>query len=126
MMKSDIYNGYTINIPSPDGLVHLHCLEHKPGKLEMVQITIGKSGSSLTAWADGLARMITVALRHSDLSDILSELSLISSDKAVLSAQQTPIRSAVDAVFYGLLRYRHVTSKSKTYYPPRLTQPDVW
>lgn len=120
-----IRNSYSIRVPSPDGTIFVHCIEKSPGILEEIDINIGKSGSSVLAWANGLSRMINLALKHQSLSDILSELSLISSDKSVYGSI-TNVTSGVNAVFQALVRYNNLHSTNKPYTPPKVSIPERW
>lgn len=121
-----IRDSYTIRVPSPDGEIFVHCTEDHAGKLDHIVINIGKAGSSVAAWADGLARMITFSLRHIPLEDILSELSNHSSSKSVFSVRHQNINSGVDAVFRALLMYRNIKTTNRIYREPQLSIPANW
>ena len=127
MTSKAIRNSYTIKVPSPDGTVFVHCIESAPSILEEIDINIGKAGASVSAWADGLKRVINLSLRTSPLSDVLVQISNISSDKSTLSPRRSNIRSGVDAVFYALMVYRNTTSPTfSEYSPPKVTVPKRW
>lgn len=123
-----ITNAYTLRVPSPDGEIFVHCDEDGDGKLIRVLINIGKAGSAVTSWADGLARVITLSLRFYDLTTILEELSENRSDRFVFSTTRVKIRSGVDAVFHALLMYRNLKSAAirTEYAPPMMTIPENW
>lgn len=126
-MNLPLRNSYTIRVDSPDGAVFVHCIESAPANLEEVQISIGKTGSSVRAWADALAQMITASLRSSTLEDILVRLSSISTDKSVLNSRLVKVRSGPDAVFQALMLYKGIHNSSATIYrPPAMSVPAVW
>lgn len=117
-------NSYTIRVDSPDGAVFVHCIESAPARLEEVQITIGKTGSSVRAWADALAQMITASLKAHDLTDILVRLSNLSTDKSVLNSRLVKVRSGPDAVFQALMLYKSIhADKAPIYRPPSMVLP---
>jgi hypothetical protein len=111
ILNPNIFSGYSIHVLSPDGPVYVHCTEDHTGRLNHVIINIGKAGSPLHAWADSLSRMITAALPHKDLQDILAELSNITSIKAIRTDRGIYVKSGPDAVYYALVLYMQ-TKKS--------------
>lgn len=120
-----ITNAYTIKIQSPEGAIFVHCNEDINGKLDSVMINVGKAGSTVSSWANGLSRMISIALRSTDLSEILTQLSNNSSDRSVLATNKIFIKSGVDAVFHALLMYKNL--KVIPYHRlPSLSIPPQW
>lgn len=126
-LANSALNAYTIKVPSPDGQIFVHCHEDVNGELCRVMINIGKCGTSVASWADGVARMLTLALKTSDLSTILEELSNNSTSKSVMSSGKFQIRSGIDAIFHALLMYRNMKATMiRTSRPPSLTIPRDW
>lgn len=119
---NNIRDSYTIRVPSPDGVLYVHCIEGAPGKLDEIDINVGKAGSSVSAWAEGVKRLINLSLLSSSLSDVLSNISNISSDKSIKH-----IRSGTEAVFYALMIYRNLhPAPSREYFPPTVSVPKKW
>lgn len=125
-LPANLFNSYTIRVPSPDGSMFVHCHEDQKGNLCRVLINIGKTGTSVSSWADGVARMITLALKTSDLSHILDELSNITTSKFVMASGRYQIKSGIDAIFHALLMYKNMKSVSPEVRPPSLTIPSDW
>ena len=126
-MHTTLRNAYAIRVPSPDGVMFVHCIEND-NKLEEIQISIGKTGSSVRAWADGLARMLTLSLKYNDINNILVELSSITTDKSVLNSKRMHIKSGPDAIFNALMMYRALVLENDTpiYKPPTMVIPSGW
>jgi len=117
-------NAYSIRVPSPDGVVTVHCTEEN-GHLDHIIINIGKAGHSVASWADALSRVVTIALRQNDLSVVLEALSNISSGKSTYFNNQY-VKSAPDAVFRALLMYRNLKTPKNEPTPPRASIPANW
>ena len=95
---------YTVKTQTPDGTLFTTVIEEL-GAPRQVILTIGKSGFSLQAWADALARAISLALRSGlSLQAVISEVSNISTDRKTFS-NGAVIRSGPEGVAYALLQY---------------------
>jgi len=126
-LTANIFNSYSIRVPSPDGTMFVHCHEDHSGNLIRVLINIGKTGTSASSWADGVARMITLALKSQDLSTILDELSNITSAKFVLGSGKYQIKSSIDGIFHALLMYRNMkVQPNREIRAASLTIPRDW
>ena len=94
----------TIKVPTPDGTMYV-CISDYEGRPWRVDITIGKAGSALMAWAHSLARLCTMALQGSaSLDDLINELAGVTSDKLTMN-QRTEVRSGPEGVAIAFLRY---------------------
>ena len=105
LQRPEVLHGVTIKVAAPEGKVYITINEHE-GKAVEVKVTIGKGGTMLAAWADALARVITLGL-HSDLDihSMLAEISGITSDRARRDLKGVTIRSGPEAVAYAIMAY---------------------
>ena len=97
----------TIKVHTPDGTLFVSVVEsddesHAP---RQVILHIGKSGHSLQAWADALARVVSLALRSGlTLQSVITEVSNISTEHRALS-NGVSIRSGPEGLAHALLLY---------------------
>ena len=104
-LSSEVFAAYSFRIRAPSGTMFLVANESE-GKLDNVQIYIGKTGSNLYAYVNAIADLINVALANgASLEDIISTLSNLTSDKVVYN-ENTPVRSDIDAIVFAFLRYK--------------------
>ena len=96
----------SIRVYAPEGTLFVNITEDSHGKPVHVEMIIGKAGSLLNAWVNACARMITVMLRHHNLSVIIEELSLITSDKMRTTPKGITCHSGPEAVVLALLIYQ--------------------
>ena len=98
------YDSIVPAVDTPDGKMFVIVLEQE-GAPRGVLIEIGKSGTSVRAWADALARIVTLALRSGlGIERIIEEVSNITTDRLVRS-RGTRIRSGPEGFAFGLLLY---------------------
>lgn len=107
-LDQEVYNTITGKVRTPDGTMFVIVLEDKEGKPCGIHINIGKAGSSLNAWANATAALVTRMLGAGiGLNDVIKELSEMTSDKTVLTGENhVPIRSGPDGLCYALMMYR--------------------
>lgn len=105
--NKNIFDSVTYQIPSPSGDVNVIIVEDSPGNIYMVTILVGKSGSEVRAMCDALSRMITSSLKIKSLTEVIDELSSITSDK-FRDMRGIKVRSIPEAVFVALHRYSNM------------------
>lgn len=94
----------TIKVLTPDGTLYVSIAE-QDGKPTRVLISIGKAGSRLAAWADAVARLLTMLVKRDvEVSQLIAELSAISSDGFRMHGQ-TEIHSGPEGVAKALILY---------------------
>lgn len=94
----------TIKIKTPDGTLFVTIAEQESAPRQVI-LHIGKSGHSLQAWADALARVVSLALRSGlTLQSIIAEVSNISTDRKAFF-NGTSIRSGPEGLAHALLMY---------------------
>lgn len=94
----------TIKTHTPDGTLFTTIVEELDAPRQVL-LNIGKSGHSLQAWADALARVITLALRSGlTLNSIIAEISNISTERRSFS-NGTTVRSGPEGLAHALLKY---------------------
>lgn len=108
LARPDVLTGYTAKVQSPDGTLFVTVCESQ-GKSEFernaneVHLHIGKSGASVQAWAEAVARVTTLALRAGvPLESIIEEVSNIATDRI---SPTGGARSGPEAFGFGLLRF---------------------
>lgn len=117
------FDSVNFNITAPEGDVNIIINEASPGKIYNIIVLVGKSGSSLRAMTDALSRMITFALHQTELTDVLNELSSITSDKARIVTGGVVVRSVPEAIYLALLRYRNMYPTVKHINPDKENRP---
>jgi len=103
----------SVKVTTPDGVIFVHIIDHPISKAPLkVELTIGKAGSSVQAWAQALSRMITLALKNgANIGSIIEEVSAITSDRISFSSNRA-VRSGPDGIAQALIIY--MASKSPT------------
>ena len=99
-----IYNAVVVKIVTPEGTAFL-IINEDPDSGQPVgfDLQFGKSGMTIRAWAFALSRTMTLAVSHgASIEDLIQELSNITSDQI----NSNGIRSGVDGVVRGLIRYQ--------------------
>jgi len=93
-----------IKVSSPDGTLFVTVAE-KDNHAQHVIIHIGKAGSALNAWADALARVISLALRSGviTLEGVIAEVSNITSDRP---PRLSNVRSGPEGVAAAFHKYQ--------------------
>lgn len=111
-----VLSSLTWKITTPNGIMFITIVESidylkKPIPVNAL-ITIGKSGSSIMAWANMTASLISLLFKKKvDLEDIIVEISMNLSDHSVLQKPGIFIRSEPEGIKYALLRYQEDRSK---------------
>jgi hypothetical protein len=106
----------TYKIKTPNGVMFVTIVESidyrkRPVPINIL-ITIGKSGSAIMAWATMTADLISLMFRKKiDLSEIIAEISMNLSDRAVMQKPGIQIRSEPEGIKYALLRYQEDKNK---------------
>jgi hypothetical protein len=99
------FDAYSIRVHSPSGSVFV-VVNELAGRVDNVQLYLGKSGSMTFASTAALGELINLALsKHASIEDVISTLSNITSDKLVYHGEIT-IRSEIDAVVSALMTYK--------------------
>ena len=120
MITNKWYNSLTYRVEAPEGTAFVTVVENDSGKPIAIDVNIGKSGSSVKAWAQGLSRVITTSLENDvPLEYIIADLSAQGSDRVRLIRNGVIIRSGSDAVGFALLEY-----KRDKYVPPIVDDDD--
>jgi|SRR6266849_5651558 len=102
--EPELLNCQSIKVHTPDGTMFFNIIEDKD-KPVGVTIILGKAGSSVQAWSQALAAVITLALRNNvEISIIAEEVSSITTDKVSFSNDRV-IRSVPDAIAQAILIY---------------------
>ena len=115
------YPCIAISVDTPDGKMFVVFFEDFKDTLVAIQIHIGKTGTSLAAWTNGVGILINSLLEHGATVDkILIALSNITTHKTVYTNSQIiPIRSGIDGLVYAIMKY----NETKAYYDPRAQRP---
>lgn len=100
---------YTVRVMTPDGIMFVTIVEDanngRPKPAEIL-ITIGKTGSAITAWANAAAILTSLLLRNGvSVADISMQISNILSDSRTSTKSGIEIRSGPEGLQYALTRY---------------------
>lgn len=125
------FNSFVFRVESPDGNAYIQILESKPGEIEHIIMHIGKAGSSVNAWCQGVADLTALAIKNDvPVSQIIATLQGISSAKPrrVLKGGYD-VRSGPEALAIALIKYRAasepiiVENYDEFYRPAKFTNP---
>lgn len=93
----------------------VHIIEHPLGIPYKLDITIGKAGSAIQAWASSFAKIASISLRNGvPISAIVEEITGINTDRVTVNNGRS-IRSGPDGIAQAILIYL----ESKKPKPPR-------
>lgn len=102
--EPEVLDVNSIKVSTPDGTMFFNIVEQhkKPCKVDII---IGKAGSSIQAWSQALARLITISLRNGvSIGRIAEEMAGINSDRIKHNGDKI-IRSVPAAINYAILIY---------------------
>lgn len=106
-MDDTALNSVSIRVPTPDGTLFVNIMEDDTGKPVGMLIHIGKTGASVMAWAEGMARACTMAMqRGAGINDLISEFSSITTDRITMLQEGSVVRSGPEGVAVALMKYR--------------------
>lgn len=104
-----VYDNVTFSVETPEGKATIIIVEEKPGVIHKILFMIGKAGSINNAWAFALAEMVVSNLhRGASLTDVIGDLSNITSSRPVFDRSGIPCRSGPEALYLVLMRYRNM------------------
>lgn len=106
IISNKAYNCYSIRVKASSGTMFVVVSEDNKGNPCMVQIFLGKTGSTLFALLNTIAELINNLLDSGkSIEDVIVAISNTTSDKIVFSGN-VPVRSDTDAIVYALMRYK--------------------
>jgi hypothetical protein len=107
MTEPEVMDTSTIKIETPDGTMFVAISEYDHGHPCRVEIHIGKAGSQLLAWANGLSTTCTLALQHGvPMSEIMCHLLGVSSGRqATKYLNRVDVKSGPDGVAKAMMTY---------------------
>lgn len=95
----------TIKVQTPDGTMFVHVMELNSGVPYKIDLSIGKAGSAIQAWAQAVARLASLALRRGALlSELAEEISSITTDRLTVNGGRVT-RSGPDGIAQALVIY---------------------
>jgi len=109
-LKADIERPETlkstvVKVPTGYGNLYVSLDEDDTGRLVEMRAIIGKSGKSITAKAEAISRMVSLALRHDiPIPEIVDQLMDITGE-AIVAWKDTTIKSIPDAIAKVLANY---------------------
>lgn len=95
---------------SPDGIVHVFITETNP---ITINITIGKAGSSVAAWAYGLSELVNLVLQNHNIETVIERLQDITTGQSTFNTNGVQVRSTVEAVAFALREYQIQKQRTK-------------
>lgn len=110
MPEPEVLPSVTIRVKTPDGTMFVNISERNRVPYR-IDITIGKAGSAIQAWAAATSSLLTLAVRSGlNLHILIEELSNINSDKISSSLDGRIVRSGPDGIVQALYIYMHDSS----------------
>lgn len=121
------FGGQQVRVEVPEGTMYVMLMEDDKGELVGIQASIGKAGSSVSAWLNALTRMCTLALDQGmSIDHLLEQLTAQGSDRRRFSRDGIQIKSGPEGLAWVLQDYqrekrlRKRYAYSETERPPRL------
>lgn len=108
-LLNEVTDNYTFRYKTPDGTAIIIITDEAH---PTVQILIGKTGSSIAAWAAGFSGLLTYALESRPIEDVVTLLADITTDKVAFH-RGVECRSTPEAVSFALLEYSRILQKKK-------------
>lgn len=103
--KPEVMASSTIRVHTPDGTAYIAVMEHE-GRPCRVDISIGKAGSNLMAWAHATARLCTLALEKGvTLNELVNELAGVTSGGQHQLDGDVSVRSGPEAFAVAFIKY---------------------
>lgn len=95
----------TVKVITPDGVMFVHIMEYENGLPYKLDLSIGKAGSSVQAWAQALSRVISLALVMGvPIASIAEGVSAITTDKLSFNGNRA-VRSGPDGIAQAIIQY---------------------
>jgi hypothetical protein len=103
----------TVRVVTPDGVMFVHIMEYANGLPYKLDLSIGKAGSSVQAWAQALSRVISLALVMGvPITSIAECVSAITTDRLSFNGNRA-VRSSPDGIAQAIIQY--VADKSPVF-----------
>lgn len=103
----------TVKVTTPDGVMFVHIMELPSGIPYKLDLSIGKAGSSVQAWAQALSRTISLCLIHGmPITELAECVSAITTDRLSFSNNKA-VRSGPDGIAQAIIQY--VADKSPVF-----------
>jgi len=106
------YPCINVRVESPDGTMFVTIMENEGMLPFKVLVHIGKSGSSLAAWANCAAEFVSEAIPRLGFNTVIARLLGITSDKVAFASDAVTdngivtVKSGPEAIAYALIKYR--------------------
>lgn len=105
-MQQEKFTSIPIKISTTTSDLFVFILEDNDGRPVGIQVSIGKSGGELGAWAQATARLCSKILDlGGGITDLIEELSGHTTDRVVTLSNGINVRSTVEALSIALIEY---------------------
>lgn len=111
-ISDTVYQSVNVRVESPDGTMFVTIMEGEGLLPFKVLVHIGKSGSSLAAWANCAAEFVSASIPRLGLNTVIAKLLGTTSDKISYTPDSVngdgvvTVRSGPEAIAYALIKYR--------------------
>lgn len=107
MVEPEVMPTSVVKIETPDGTAFVSVSEDGAGHPIRIDVTIGKAGTVLAAWASALSRLMTAELRRgATIYNLVYELAGISGPNGLPRLANRPtVKSAPDGIAKALIIY---------------------
>lgn len=102
------YNATSIRVKTPDGTMTVFITEDETGNPFLLNIFLGKAGTSVAAWAAATATLCSALLesRKSGISDLVQMMSGITSARSLRLVDGISVSSGPEGLVLALMKYR--------------------
>ena len=91
-------------------MVHTFITETDP---ITISVTIGKSGSSVAAWAHAISELLNIVIATTGIDTAISILENITTQHISLNDNGVQVRSTPEAIAFALIEYRRMKQKEE-------------
>lgn len=106
-LMSEPFRSVNVRVPTPDGTMYVTIMENENRRPFQILINIGKAGTSVSAWADALSRIVSKLFETGvGVNEIIEEFSLMGTDKVARMDDGSQVHSGPEGVAVALMRYR--------------------
>lgn len=114
-IEQERFDNLTFRVETPDGTMFVSVMESTDGKPIAISLNIGKAGIAVAIWAQALARITSLALeKGGTINELISELTNLTTDRSRTSGNGEVVRSGVEGLMVGLMKYRKSKYKELT------------
>ena len=106
-MKIPEWNDISVRVDTPEGPMFIHIATELGKDLpSLILINVAKNGSTVSAWAEAVARLASRLLPYVGVNGVIEEISGITTDKVKLGLDGSLVRSGPEGIAVALMKHR--------------------